>query len=145
MSIRYFPSELEDPDAHRFVRVVEDRGEDPEKQERYTMRLMHDWIFVQVCELPETYRGSIVLPQGESGSNLRVGTVLGYGPGEELPNGIRQPVGVKRGEVVVFHRWNMEHKQGRMLGQFVGKDGALIRARDVLLVLPPGSEEVELT
>jgi len=109
-----------------------------------TLRLMHDWVFIRLAKLPETYKGTIVLPQGETGSNLRVGFVVGYGPGEELPNGLREPVGVLRGEIVVFHRWNMEHKQGRALGHLVGDGCTLIRARDILLVLPPGSEGVSV-
>lgn len=118
---------------HRFV-LIEDG----------MVCLMHDWIFVRLAPLPEKYRGTIVLPEGETGTNLRLGTVLGYGPGRVASDGTVTYPGVERGEVVVFHRWNNEHKQGRAIGQFLGEDSALIKPRDVLVVLPPGSEEVEL-
>lgn len=108
------------------------------------IRLLHDWIFVRLAPLPERYRGSIVLPEGETGTNLRLGTVIGYGPGRVDADGTVTYPDVERGEVVVFHRWNNEHKQGRAVGQFLGKGSALIKPRDVLVVLPPGSEEVEL-
>lgn len=109
------------------------------------LRLMHDWVFVQVHKLPERYKGTILLPQGETGSNLRAGTVVAYGPGEELSNGVREPIGVKVHDVVVFHRWNMEHKQGRAIGHLVGDGAALIKARDILLVLPEGTKGVDLS
>lgn len=137
---KYSPSMPSSPTSHRKVWVF------PDDEERYALRVMSDNILVELAKLPDTYRGSsIILPQGETGSNLRVGTVLGYGPGALDDEQVFQPTGVEVGEVVVFHRWNMEHKQGRKLGQFLGGGAALIKARDVLLVLPPGSEGVDIT
>lgn len=137
---KYAPSTPVGPISHRRMWVY------PDGEERFALRVMNDNIAVELVELPDTYKGStIILPQGETGSNLRVGTVLAYGPGALNDDQIFQPIDVEVGDVLVFHRWNMEHKQGRKIGHFLGDGATLIKVRDVLMVLPPGSEGVDVT
>lgn len=101
-------------------------------------RMMGEWVYVKVHEPKKQLRG-IILPDTMS-SDLRVGTVLARGPGADASNGAKIPIGVEPGEVVVFHRWNLEHKQGQELGQYIEDDAGLIKGMDVLVVCPPGSD-----
>jgi co-chaperonin GroES (HSP10) len=107
--------------------------------------LLHDWVYVKLRELPEKYKGSIVLPSGAAGSDIRLGVVMAFGPGLELPNGVRETIGIDTLDVVAFHRWNIEHQQGKTLGSYLSDKYGLIRGRDILLVFPPGTVEVDFS
>jgi co-chaperonin GroES (HSP10) len=106
--------------------------------EKVTFRLLGDRVYVRVHAAKKEI-GSIILPDSMD-PDLVVATVLARGPGEERANGVRVPVDVEPGDVVVFHRWNLEHKQGQAVSQYLDKEGGLIQGRDILLVFPPGSD-----
>ncbi len=101
-------------------------------------RLLSDWIYVRIHE-PKKQKGSVILPDTVA-PDLHVGTVLARGPGKDASNGSRIPVGVEPGEVVAFHRWNVEHRHGQAISQYLEEGAGLIRGDDVLVVFPPGSE-----
>jgi co-chaperonin GroES (HSP10) len=103
------------------------------------MQLLHDWLLVRMEPIQEKV-GSLFTVHGE---RVRKGEVLAVGPGKARADGVRIPMGVEVGEVVVFYREHLEHQQGKQLVSTLkelGDDLGLIRVTDVLFVIPPGSK-----
>lgn len=104
--------------------------------------LLHDWLLVEMQPFPEQI-GSIILTEKSAEGQLRIGKVVQVGPGTAYASGNFVPVTVSVGDMVVFHPWNLGHKQGRALGhalEEMGSNYGLIRERDVLMYYPPTEE-----
>jgi co-chaperonin GroES (HSP10) len=102
------------------------------------MRLLHDWILVELDPIVER-EGSIVLLHGQA---VRTATVRAVGPGRALPTGARVPVGVTPGDRIAFRREHLEHKPGKQILavlQEIGENLGLLRAPDILYVMEHGS------
>lgn len=109
------------------------------------LSVCHDVVLVQLHAPPEKYRDTVVLPNGVSGSDIVLGTVLAYGPGKSTSTGARIPIGVKKSEVVAFDRWTVEMSEAKKVACSIGDGLALIKGSDILLVFPPGTSEINFT
>lgn len=106
------------------------------------VRPMNDWVLVRLDPMPKTV-GSIVMPDIVSARDTHTATVISTGPGRSLPGGARAPMEVQEGDKVCFHRWNLEHKNGKAIGHVLeemGEDVALVKEADILFVWPPDEE-----
>jgi len=105
-----------------------------------TIRPLNDWVLVRCEPIPEMI-GSIIVPNG---TRVRAGEVLAVGPGRVYRDkNVRTPPDVQVGERVAFFRETLETQQGKTVAgilQDLGDDLGLIRATDVLFVIPPGME-----
>ena len=89
---------------------------------------LHDRIVVEAAAKEQTTAGGIILPDTAQEKPQR-GTVIAVGPGKRLDSGQLAPVGVSKGDTVLY---------GKYSGTEVsvdGKDYVIIRAEDVLAVL----------
>ena len=96
-----------------------------------SLRLMHDWVCLLL--LPEKKEENGIILPDSCPSDIRSGVVMARGPGMEGDFSFRAEE-LLVGDVVFFHRWNLEHKQGKLLSQQLDPYTALIRARDILVV-----------
>lgn len=89
---------------------------------------LHDRIVVEAAAKEEKTAGGIILPDTAQEKPLK-GTVIAVGPGKRLDSGQLAPVGVSKGDVVLY---------GKYAGTEVtvdSKDYIILRADDVLAVL----------
>ncbi|MBC8065089.1 MAG: co-chaperone GroES [Chlorobia bacterium] len=92
------------------------------------LKPLHDRIVVEAAAKEEKSAGGIILPDTAQEKPLK-GTVIAVGPGKRLDSGQLAPVGVKKGEVVLY---------GKYAGTEVtvdAKDYIILRADDVLAIL----------
>ena len=103
-----------------------------------TIRPLNDWLLVRCEKIPEKI-GAIIVPNG---TRVRTGEVLAAGPGRFYKDQkARTPVDVSVGDRVAFFRETLETQQGKQIVSVlhdIGDDIGLIRATDVLFVIPPG-------
>lgn len=100
------------------------------------LRPFGDYILVQMD--PPKVEGLIVTVHGP---RLRTGEVRALGPGRLTRRGRRAHIDLVRGERVAFFREHLEHLQGKAVVRSLAELGdglALLRASDVLFVVPPG-------
>ena len=100
------------------------------------VHLLNDWVLVRTDPLPKSI-GSIVMPDSVGARDTRTATVLQVGPGRVLPDGTNNPLDVRMGDRVCFHRWNLEHKNGQAVGHVLeemGPDVAMVKEQDILFV-----------
>lgn len=95
------------------------------------LRMQHDNVLVM--PLPrEEKSGSIYIPESADASHIKY-RVLAVGPGKLLPNGVRIPMDVKAGDIVMAAKFNGTQVviDGRVLG--------ILNVNQLLLVLeePP--------
>jgi co-chaperonin GroES (HSP10) len=105
------------------------------------VRPLRDWLVLQLEPLPKTSPGGIILEGTTQVERQRVGKVLRVGPGnrrwsDTLEREIVEPVGIEVGDRVAFFREHLEHQQGKALLKQLEDDTGMIRAMDVLYVLP---------
>ena len=112
------------------------------------VRPLHDWIVV-LLEADQAPSSIIAAPDTHQ-ENVRKGTVIAVGPGAELPNGVRDPVGVQPGDKVCFLRWHHEHRPGKAqvaaltdLSVELGGSVVMVRRNDILFTYE-GDVRVEL-
>lgn len=99
------------------------------------LRPLHDWLLVKVDPFKQKFE-SIWAP--DTTQRIRTAIVLDTGKGKVLPNGVKLPCGVEKGEKVAFFREHLEHQQGKQLVSTLkelGDDLALLRVADVLFVI----------
>ena len=113
------------------------------------VRPLHDWVVVLLEKDQEP--SSIIVAPGTHEEIVRRGTVVHVGPGKELPNGLREPVGVAPGDRVCFVRWHNEHRPGKAqvaalmdMSEALGGPVVMIRANDILFAFE-GEFRVEVT
>jgi co-chaperonin GroES (HSP10) len=76
---------------------------------------------------------------------IRQGVVTDAGPGRHYVDGVYKGMDVKVGERVAFLAATMDTKQGwQLTDRVLGKDQALIRETDVLLVIEEGEPRIEV-
>lgn len=103
------------------------------------LRPLSDWVVVRCEPIRQISLSGLVLPHGE---RVRIGEVIAVGPGRYF-KGKKHPTppDVSVGDRIAFFRETLETQQGKKIVQFMqelGDDLGLIRASDVLGVLPPG-------
>jgi chaperonin GroES len=86
---------------------------------------LEDRIVVEPMEAESKTRGGIVLPDSAKERPQR-GKVIATGPGRMLDSGKRAPMGVKKGNVVVYARY------GGMEVEVDGKEYMILRESDIL-------------
>ncbi|MCF7847183.1 MAG: co-chaperone GroES [Candidatus Gracilibacteria bacterium] len=64
-----------------------------------------DNVIVRPIEAETTTASGIVIPDTASKEKPRKGEVLAVGPGRLSDSGKREPVGVKKGDVVIFREY----------------------------------------
>lgn len=106
------------------------------------VRPLRDWVVLRMEPLPEKSPGGILLTGTSADTRQREGTVLRVGPGnrrwsDTLEREVIEPTGLEVGDRVVFFREHLEHQQGQAILQHLEDGEGLIRAMDVLYVLPP--------
>ena len=101
------------------------------------VRPLHDWVVVKLE--PEQVPSTILAIPDTHDEVVRKGVVLAVGPGFELSNGVRDPVGVAPGDKVCFARWHQEHRSGKAqvdamkeMGIELGASVVLVRRNDIL-------------
>jgi chaperonin GroES len=88
------------------------------------LKPLGDKIIVEVVEEPQQTSTGIFLPDTAKEKSQR-GKVLSVGPGKVLENGSREPMDVKKGDVVVFAKYG-----GTELA-IDGKDLMILSLRDI--------------
>ena len=63
-----------------------------------------DRILVEVLEAEEKTKGGIILPDTAKEEKTE-GKVVSVGPGKVLDSGKMQPIGLKKGDRVIFGKW----------------------------------------
>ena len=111
-------------------------------------RPLLDVLLIKLEEVRRVSDGGIIVPDVEK-VPIGYGTVLKAGPGMWIHNRAKKKevfykMQVKVGDRVVFHRANIQTKQGKSMVHFVGDNTAIIRERDVLLVDDENAVEVTL-
>lgn len=100
------------------------------------LRPINDWVLVKMDPIPEKM-GSLFTVHGD---RVRQGIVLSHGPGRKV-KGRYIPIGIEKGERVVFFRETLEHQQGKQIVaslKDLGEDLGLIKGSDILFVIAPG-------
>jgi chaperonin GroES len=88
-----------------------------------------DRLIVRRFEADEKSAGGIILPDTAKGKPQK-GKVLAAGPGKLSKTGVRQPLQVKEGDIIIFTSWAGEEYRDRT------KETILImREEDVLAVV----------
>ncbi len=69
------------------------------------IRPLHDRIVIKRIEEERTSAGGIVIPDSAAEKPMR-GEVIAVGPGKTLDNGSISPLGVKKGDIVLFGKYS---------------------------------------
>jgi chaperonin GroES len=91
---------------------------------------LHDRIIVEAAAKEEKSAGGIILPDAAQEKPQR-GKVLAVGPGKRLDSGQLAPVGINKGDTVLYGKY------GGTEVKVDGVDYIILRADDVLAVLVP--------
>ena len=105
------------------------------------MKLLNDWIHIRLDPDQEKVGdGVLYKPDGAYEHVLRTAEVIAVGPGRWCESGEKRvPIDLKPGDGVVFIRFVADGtKTGQAIQAILGKDEALIRSSDVLLVYDRG-------
>lgn len=95
---------------------------------------LNDRIRVRIDPDSKISSGGIVKPDGAHEGVLATGVVLDVGPGCWARKGMkREPVGVEKGEGVVFVKFHHLTKTNEALQVYLGDDELLLRPADILL------------
>jgi co-chaperonin GroES (HSP10) len=105
------------------------------------LRPLSDWVLVELLPERERAVGAIVRVGSDP---IRLGRVLRAGPGRRLKGGALVAMGLVPGERIAFFRAVSETAEGRAIATELSDSEALIRERDVLLVIEEGEVEVTL-
>ena len=102
------------------------------------LRPLLDVLVVPLEEVRRVSDGGIIVPDTDK-VPIGYGLVLRAGPGMWVHNRAKKKevffkMQVKVGDRVVFHRANIQTKQGKGMVHYLGENTAIIRERDVLLV-----------
>ena len=85
-------------------------------------------ILIERVDEETTTKGGIIIPDTAKEKPSR-GRVLAVGEGAVLENGIKQPMSVKVGDVVLFSKW------GGTEIKLDGKDRVIMKETDVLGII----------
>lgn len=69
-----------------------------------SIKPMEDRILVKPLEAQETRKGGIIIPDSAK-EKPEEGKVVAVGPGKVLESGAKKPVGVKKGDKVLFAKY----------------------------------------
>lgn len=106
------------------------------------IRLLHDWVLIQVEDAPETTKSGFVLVGAQP---VRKARVISTGPGRRYgKKDVLVPMRLKPGDRFPFFKAATETKQGEMLSMLLPDGQELIRETDVLFVIEEGDVEVSL-
>jgi len=68
-------------------------------------RPLHDRVVVKRLEEEQKTKGGIIIPD-TAAEKPQTGKVVSVGPGTPGPDGKLQPMGVKKGDTVLFGKWS---------------------------------------
>jgi len=93
-----------------------------------TIKPLEDRILVQPLEAETTTASGLVIPETAK-EKPQEGKVLAIGPGRVDDKGVRVPMDIKVGDVVIYSKY------GGTEVKYSGEDYLLLNARDVLAVV----------
>lgn len=93
-----------------------------------TIKPLEDRVLVEPLEAETTTASGLVIPETAK-EKPQEGKVLAVGPGRVDDKGVRVPMDVKEGDVVVFSKY------GGTEVKYNGEDYLLLNARDILAVV----------
>ena len=93
-----------------------------------TIKPLEDRILVQPLEAETTTASGLVIPETAK-EKPQEGKVLAVGPGRVDDKGVRVPMDIKTGDVVIYSKY------GGTEVKYSGEDYLLLNARDVLAVV----------
>jgi chaperonin GroES len=91
-------------------------------------RPLHDQVLVRRLESEEKTTGGIIIPDTAKEKPAE-GEVLGVGPGSRGPNGKLRPLGVKKGDRILFGKWSGTEVK------INGQDLLILKESDILGVV----------
>ncbi len=106
------------------------------------IRLLHDWMLVEIEEIGERKTAAGVLLIGPE--PVRKARVLATGPGRCGRKGKLIPITMKPGDRFPFFKAVTETLQGRALALHLPDNQALVRENDVLFAIEEGDVEVSM-
>lgn len=100
------------------------------------LKMMNDSILIKLDEdSNKTVSGILYKPDGACEHVLRTAEVLGVGPGKYVAKAdVRDKIDLKEGDGVLFIKFVTYTNTSQEIQQVIGKDKAIIRPADVLLV-----------
>lgn len=106
------------------------------------LRPLNDWVVVRCAPIRQLTVSGLLLVHGE---RVRFAEVIAVGPGRFFKDKKHPvPPDVSPGDRVVFFRETLETQQGknivRLMQELDEEDLGVIRATDILFVIPPGME-----
>ena len=93
-----------------------------------TIKPLEDRILVQPLEAETTTASGLVIPETAK-EKPQEGKVLAVGPGRVDDKGVRVPMDIKVGDIVIYSKY------GGTEVKYSGEDYLLLNARDVLAVV----------
>ncbi|MCL2783317.1 MAG: co-chaperone GroES [Propionibacteriaceae bacterium] len=93
-----------------------------------TIKPLEDRILVQPLEAETTTASGLVIPETAK-EKPQEGKVLAVGPGRVDDKGVRVPMDIKTGDIVIYSKY------GGTEVKYSGEDYLLLNARDVLAVV----------
>ena len=93
-----------------------------------TIKPLEDRILVQPLEAETTTASGLVIPETAK-EKPQEGKVLAVGPGRVDDKGVRVPMDIKTGDIVIYSKY------GGTEVKYAGEDYLLLNARDVLAVV----------
>ena len=93
-----------------------------------TIKPLEDRVLVEPLEAETTTASGLVIPETAK-EKPQEGKVLAVGPGRVDDKGVRVPMDVKEGDVVVFSKY------GGTEVHYQGEDYLIVSARDILAIL----------
>ena len=93
-----------------------------------TIKPLEDRILVQPLEAETTTASGLVIPETAK-EKPQEGKVLAVGPGRVDDKGVRVPMDIKEGDIVIYSKY------GGTEVKYSGEDYLLLNARDVLAVV----------
>ncbi len=90
---------------------------------------LDDKVVVKPLNAEEKTKSGIVLPDTAEKEKPEKGKVVAVGPGKFLENGVRSPMTVKKGDVVLFTKYSPNEIK------IEGKEVLIISESDILAIL----------
>lgn len=90
---------------------------------------LHDNLIIEALALKESTVSGIIIPDTAHGEKPQQGKVVAVGPGKLLESGLRAPMTVKVGDMVVFKKYGPDEVK------VSGKEFLVISESDVLAVV----------
>lgn len=94
----------------------------------FKLRPLSDHVIVEAV-VEEKKRGGIILPETVEKERSEKGKVVSVGPGKLDKDGKRIPVGVKKGDIVLFTKYSPNEVK------VAGKEYLVIKEDDILAIL----------